>query len=87
MLTLCIGFVGCRFQKKYRRIYHAIVSAILEAILQKMATIFNVMRVIVETMRQRSVTVVSTHIIYGEYNSDSALLHASHNCGHTLMGC
>ena len=79
MFTLCIGFLGRRFQKKYCRIYHAIVSAILEAILQKMATIFNVMLVIFETMRQRNVTVVLTHIIYGQYNSDSALLRASHN--------
>ena len=44
MLTLYIGFVGRRFQKKYCRIHHANVSAILEAILQKMVTIFNVMR-------------------------------------------
>ena len=96
MLTLCIGFVGRRFQKKYCRIHHAIVSAILEAILQKMAailqkmaTIFNVMRVIFEIMRQRNVTVVSTHKIYGQFNSDSALLRASHNhyCGHNLPGC
>ena len=87
MLTLCIGFVGRRFPKKYCLIHHAIVSAILEAILQKMATIFNVMRVIFETMRQRNVTVVSTHISYGQYNSDSALLRASHNCGHNLPGC
>ena len=78
-----IGFVGRRFQKKYCRIHHANVSAILEAILQKMATIFNVMRLIFETMRQRNVTVVSTHIIYGQHNSDSALLRASHN----LAGC
>ena len=35
MLTLYIGFVGRRFQKKYCRIHHANVSAILEAILQK----------------------------------------------------
>ena len=79
MLTLCIGFVGRRFHKKYCRIHHAIVSAILEAILQKMATIFNVMRVIFETMRQRNVTVVSTHISCGQWNSDRALLRASHN--------
>ena len=64
MLTLCIGFVGRRFQKKYCRIHHAIVPAILEAILQKMATTFNVMRVIFETMRQRNVTVVSTQKSY-----------------------
>ena len=87
MSTLCIGFVGRRFQKKYRRIHHAIVSVILEDILQKMATIFNVMRVIFETMRQRNFTVVSTHISYGQYNPDSALLQASHNCGHSLPGC
>ena len=30
--TLCLGFVGCRFYKKYCRIHHAIVSTILEAI-------------------------------------------------------
>ena len=87
MLTLYIGFVGRRFQKKYCRIHHATVSAILEAILQKMATIFNVMRLIFEIMGERNVTVVSTHIIYGQHNSDSALLLASHNCGHNLAGC
>ena len=82
MLTLYIGFVGRRFQKTYCRIHHANVSAILEDIFTKMATIFNVMRLIFETMRQRNVTVVSTHIIYGQHNS-SALLRASHN----LAGC
>ena len=87
MLTLCIGFVWRRFQKKYCRINHAIASAILEAILQKMATIFIEMRVIFEAMRQKNATVVSTHISYGQYNSDSALLCASHNCGHNLPGC
>ena len=87
MLTLCIGFEGRRFHKKYCRIHHSIVSAILEAILPIMATIFNIMRVIFKTMRQRNVTVVSTHIICGQYNSDRALLRASHNCGHNLPGC
>ena len=52
-----------------------------------MATIVNVMRLIFETVRQRNVTVVSTHIIYGLHNSDSALLRAAHNCGHNLAGC
>ena len=52
-----------------------------------MATIFNIMRLIFEIMGQRNVTVVSTHIIYGQHNSDSALLRASHNCGHNLAGC
>ena len=41
MLTLCIGFVGRRFQKKYCQIHHAIISAILEAIFQKMAAFFS----------------------------------------------
>ena len=35
MLTLYIGFVGRKIQKKYCRIHHANVSAILEVILQK----------------------------------------------------
>ena len=87
MLTLYIGFVGRRFQKKYCRIHHANESANLEAILKKMATIFNIMRLIFETMRQRNATVGSTHIIYGQHNSDSVLLRASHNCGHNLAGC
>ena len=87
MLTLYTGFVGRRIHKKYCRIDHANVSAILEVILTKMATIFNVMRHIFQTMRQRNVTVLSTHMIYGQHNSDSALLRASHNCGHHLAGC
>ena len=87
MLTLYIGFVGRRIQKKYCRIHDANVSAILEVHFTKMATIVNVMRHIVQTMRQRNVTVLSTHIIYGQHNSDSALLCASHNCGHNLAGC
>ena len=40
MLTIDIGFVGRRFQKKYCQIHHAIISAILEAIFQKMAAFF-----------------------------------------------
>ena len=51
MLTLCIGFVGRRFQKKYCQIHHATISAILEAIFQKMAAFFKVIRVIFENMR------------------------------------
>ena len=87
MLTIYIGFVGRRFQKKYCRIHYANVSAILGAILQKWRPFFNVMRLIFESMTQRNVTVVSTHITYGQHNSDSALLRASHNCGHNLAGC
>ena len=48
-------------QKRDCRIHHAIVSAILEAILKK-ATIFKVIRVILETVRQRIVTLVCTYI-------------------------
>ena len=140
-LTVYIGFVRRRFQKKYCKLYHTTLFDILKAILQngghfqsstsisetkrrrafnvdsiyrfcgayipekvlpnpscqcirhfgghftKTASIFNVMRLIFETMRRRNVTVVSTHIIYGRHNSDSALLRASHNCGHNLAGC
>ena len=76
MLTLYIGFVGRRFQKKYCRIHHANVSAICEAILQKWRLFFNVMRLIFQTMRQRrNVTVVSTHIIYGQRNGVEAFLY------------
>ena len=87
MLTLCIGFVGRRFQKKYCQIHHAIISAILEAIFQKMAAFFKVIRVIFENMRQIIVTLVSTCIMFREYDSDSILLRASHNGGHNLAGC
>ena len=51
MLTLCIGFVGSRFQKKYCQIHHAIIFAILEAIFKnKMADFFKVIRVIFENI-------------------------------------
>ena len=86
MLTLCIGFVGRRFQKKYCQIHHAIISAILEAIFQKKwRPFFKVIRVIFENMRQIIVTLVS--IIFREYYSDCILLRASHNGGHNLSGC
>ena len=41
--TLCICFLGGRFQKKYSRIHQAIVSAILEGIL-KMAALSKILR-------------------------------------------
>ena len=34
MLTLCIGFVGRRFQKNYCQIYHTILSDIVKSSLQ-----------------------------------------------------
>ena len=86
MLTLCIGFVGRRFQIKYYQIHHAIISAILEAIFPKMAAFFKVLRVIFENMRQIIVNLVSTYIIFREYYSDSILLRASHSGGHNLAG-
>ena len=59
MLTLCIGFVGRIFHKKYCEIHHAIIFAILEAIfINKMADFFKVIRVIFENMRQIIVTLV-----------------------------
>ena len=87
MLTLCIGFVGRIFQKKYYQIHHAIISAILEAISPKMAAFFKVIRVIFANMRQIIVTLVSMYIIFQEYYSDILLLRASHNGGHNLAGC
>ena len=79
--SIYIGFVGRIFQipERYCRIHLANVSAFMEGIFTKMATIINVMRLIFETMRPRNVTVMSTHIIYGQHNSYSALLRASHN--------
>ena len=87
MLTLCIGFVGRRFQKKYCQIHHAIISAILEAILQIMAAFLKEIRGILENMGPSIVTLVSTYIIFREYYSDSILLRSSHNGGHNLAGC
>ena len=87
MLTLCIGFVGRRFQKMYCQIHHAIISAILEAICQKIAFFFKVIRVIFGNTRQIIVTLVSTYIICREYYSDSILLRVSHNGEHNLPSC
>ena len=88
MFTLCIGFVGRRFQKKYCQLHHAITSAILEAIFKKMAAFFfKVIRVIFENMRQIIVNLVSPYIIFREYYSDSILLRATHNGGLNLAGC
>ena len=84
--TPYIGFLGRRFQKNYCRIYHAIVSAILEPIL-KMAAISQVNWLILETLRHRIVTLVSTHIIYGQYNSDNVWLRAPHKCMHSWAAC
>ena len=140
-LTVYVGFVMRRFQKKYYEMYHTTLSDMVKAILQngghfqsntsisetkrrrafnvdsiyrfcgaknpekvlpntscqcirhfgghftKMAIMFNVMRHIFQIMRHKNVTVLSTHIIYGRHNSDSALLGASHNCWHNLAGC
>ena len=89
MLTLYIGFVGRRFQKKSIAEYIMPMYPPFSRpfFFTKTATIFNAMRLIFETMRQRNFTVVSKHINYGQHNSDSALLCASHNCGHNLAGC
>ena len=87
MLTLYIGFVGPRFQKTVSSNTSCHCIRHFGGHFTKMATIFNVMRLIFEIMGQRNVTVVSTHIIYGQHNSDSALLRASHNCRHNLAGC
>ena len=82
MLTLYIGFVGRIFQKSIAEYIMPMYPPFWRSF-NNNSDHFNVMRHIF----QRNVTVVSTHIIYGQHNSDSALLRASHNCGHNLAGC
>ena len=45
-----------------------------------MAAISKVICLFLETFRHIIVTLVSTHIIYGHYNSDNAWLRAPHKC-------
>ena len=84
--TPYIGFLGRRCQKNYCRIYHAIVSAILEPIF-KNGRHFQSLCLILETLRHRIVTLVSAHIIYGQYNSDNAWLRAPHKIMHSWDAC
>ena len=90
MLTLCIGFVGRRFQTKYCQIHHAIISAILEAIFQKMAAFFQSNTCYLWKHETDNVTLWClgpTYIICRKYYSDSILLRVSHNGGHNLPSC
>ena len=84
MLTICIGFVGRRFQKK---VLPNTSCHYIRHFPQKWRPFFKVIRVIFENMRQIFVTLVSTYIIFLEYYSDSILLRASHNGGLNLAGC
>ena len=84
MLTLCIGFVGRRFQKKSIAKY---IMPLYPPFSKKWRPFFKVIRVIFENMRQIIVTLVSMYIIFREYYSDSMLLRASHNGGFNLAGC
>ena len=86
MLTLCIGIVGRRFQKKYCQIHHAIIYAILEAIFKKGRPFFKVIRVIFENMRVNRHTGVYISF-FGNIIQIALLLRASHNGGHNLAGC
>ena len=52
-----------------------------------MAAISKVICLILETFRHRIVTLVSTHIIYGHYNSDNAWPRAPHTCLHSWAAC
>ena len=64
MLTVCIGFVGRRFQKNYCQMYHTILSDIGNAILQN-ASISKVLRSISETKRRSAFNVDSMHRFCG----------------------
>ena len=55
MLTLCIGFVGRRFQNNYFQMYHTILSDIVHAILQNGGHL----------KRRRAFNVVSMHRFCG----------------------
>ena len=87
-LTLCIGFVGRRFQKESIAKYiMPLYPPFWRPFSKKWRPFFKVIRVIFENMRQIIVTLVSTYIIFREYYSDSILLRASHNGGLNLAGC
>ena len=85
MLTLCIGFVGRRFQKNIAKYIMLLYPPFWGPFSKKWRPFFKVLRVIFENMRQIIVTLVS--IIIREYYSDCILLRASYNGGHNLSGC
>ena len=87
MSTVCMGYVGRRYQKQLLPNTTGHCIRHFGDSLTKIAAIFKVLQVILETMRQKIVPLVSTYIIYGQYKSDSSLLRASHNCGYNLAGC
>ena len=64
MLTLCIGFVGRRFQKKYCAMYHTILSDIVKAILQNGGHFQSIMS-ISETKRRIAFNVDSMYMFCG----------------------
>ena len=84
--TPYIGFLGRRFQKNYCGYINPLYPPFLSPFL-KMAAISKVLCLILETFRYRIVTLVSTHIIYGHYNSDNAWLRAPHKCLHSWAAC
>ena len=85
MLTLCIGFVGRRLQKKV--LPNTLYPPFWRPFSKKWRPFFKVIRVFFENMIQIFVTLVSTYILFREYYSDSILLRASHNGGLNLAGC
>ena len=64
MLTLCIGFVGRIFQKKYCQMYQAIISDIVKSILQN-AGHFQSNTTISEPKRRRASNVDSMYRFCG----------------------
>ena len=76
MLTLCIGFVGRRFQKMYCQMYHTILSDIMKPF-YKMAAISKVLRSISKTMRRRASNVDSMYRFCGAYIPEKVLPNTS----------
>ena len=67
-LTLCIGFVGRRFQKESIAKYiMPLYPPFWRPFSKKWRPFFKVIRFIFENMRQIIVTLVSTYIIFREY--------------------
>ena len=58
--ALCICFLGCRFKKKSIAEYIIPLYPPFWKPFKTMAAVFKVIRIILETMRQRIVTLVST---------------------------
>ena len=68
IVTLCLGFMGRRFQRKYCRMHHAIASTILEAIKKTNVVHFQNNTSITETKRRRAFNFDSMSRVCGAYS-------------------